>query len=459
MPTQNSIHVVILAAGQGTRMRSALPKVLHSIGGKPMLAHVIDTSRELNPQKISVVYGHGGELVKQKISDSDLNWVKQTEQLGTGHAVMQAADAWNDNDIVLVLYGDVPLLKAETLAEVVRKGSESFGLLTVHLDNPTGYGRIVRDEHAHVVSIVEEKDANDEQKCITEVNTGILAANGKQLKSWLENLNSDNAQKEYYLTDVISMSVKEGIVVETIHPDSEYEVAGVNSREQLAELEGVYQEQQAQNLMAQGVSFQDPSRFDMRGHIETGQDIFIDSNVILQGNIKLGNNVRIGANCVISNATIEDDVIILPMTVIEDAVIGKGSRVGPFARIRPGAELKTNTHIGNFVEIKNSEIGDGSKVNHLSYIGDTTMGNDVNIGAGTITANYDGANKHRTIIEDNVSVGSNNVLVAPIKVGKGATLGAGTVLTTDAAEGELTLARVKQKSIKGWKRPTKKSGK
>lgn len=459
MSNTRSIHVVILAAGQGTRMRSALPKVLHPIGGKPMLAHVIDASRELNPQKISVVYGHGGELVKQGISDSDLNWIQQAEQLGTGHAVQQASAAWNDDDIVLILYGDVPLLKAETLAEVVRKGSDSFGLLTVHLENPTGYGRIVRNEHAEVVSIVEEKDASNEQKCITEVNTGILATKGKQLKHWLANLENNNAQKEYYLTDVISMSVKEGIPVETIHPDSEHEVSGVNSREQLAELEGVYQEQQVQNLMAQGVSFQDPSRFDLRGTVETGQDIFIDSNVVLEGNIKLGNNIRIGANCVITNATIEDNVDVLPMSVIEDATIGMGSRVGPFARLRPGAELKSNTHIGNFVEIKNSQIGVGSKVNHLSYIGDTLMGDGVNIGAGTITANYDGANKHRTVIEDNASTGSNSVMVAPVKVGRGATLGAGTVLISDAPAEQLTLARAKQKSIKGWKRPTKKSGK
>ncbi|MGD8483416.1 MAG: bifunctional UDP-N-acetylglucosamine diphosphorylase/glucosamine-1-phosphate N-acetyltransferase GlmU [Thioalkalispiraceae bacterium] len=459
MSNSNSIHVVILAAGQGTRMRSAMPKVLHPIGGKPMLRHVIDTARELKPRAITVVYGHGGEQVKQTITEHDLNWVEQAEQLGTGHAVMQAMNNWKDNDVVLVLYGDVPLIEADTLAEVVRKGSDSFGLLTVHLENPSGYGRIVRDEHARVVAIVEEKDASQEQKFITEVNTGILATNGKQLKNWLDKLDNDNAQKEYYLTDIISMSVRQGITVETIHPDNEYEVAGVNSRIQLAELEGVYQELQVQHLMTHGVSFQDPGRFDLRGSMQTGQDIFIDSNVVFEGDNRLGSNIRIGANCVIRNATIEDDVEILPMSVIEDAVVGKGSRVGPFARLRPGAKLKTATHIGNFVEIKNSEIGDGSKVNHLSYIGDTTMGSGVNIGAGTITANYDGANKHRTVIEDNASTGSHSVMVAPVKVGKGATLGAGTVLTADAPEGQLTLARVKQKSIKGWKRPTKKPGK
>lgn len=455
MPDKHSIHVVILAAGQGTRMRSKQAKVLHSIGGKAMLAHVIETAQQLVPQGITIVYGHGGEQVKEAMVFDNLNWVEQAQQLGTGHAVLQAADSWNDDDTVLVLYGDVPLIKIDTLAEVVRKGSESFGLLTVHLDNPSGYGRIIRDQHAEVTEIVEEKDASDEQKCITEVNTGILAAKGQQLKAWLNKLGNNNAQKEYYLTDVIGMSVADGVVIETIHPEEEYEVAGVNSREQLAELEGIYQEQQAQSLMQQGVSFQDPSRFDLRGSVETGQDIFIDSNVVFEGHIKLGNNIRIGANCVISNSTIEDDVNILPMSVIEDAVVGKGSRVGPFARLRPGTSLKTNTHIGNFVEIKNSEIGEGSKVNHLSYIGDTSMGNNVNIGAGSITANYDGANKHRTVIEDNASIGSNNVLVAPVKVGKNATLGAGTVLTTDAPEGELTLARVKQKSVKGWKRPTK----
>lgn len=456
MSAKVSIHVVILAAGQGTRMCSALPKVLHNLGGKPMLAHVIDTANELKPYKITVVYGHGGEKVIETINNNELNWIEQKEQLGTGHAVMQAADSWRDNDVVLVLYGDVPLITTNTLAEVSRKGSEGFGLLTVHLDNPVGYGRIVRDQHANIIAIVEEKDASDEEKAITEINTGILATKGDLLKRWLSKLNNNNAQKEFYLTDIISMSVEDGITVEAIHPDDEYEVAGVNSREQLAELEGIYQERQVQQLMARGVSFQDPSRFDLRGTLETGQDVFIDSNVILEGNNKIGNNVRIGASCVISNATIEDNVEILPMCVIEDAIVGKNSRVGPFARLRPGADLKTGTHIGNFVEIKNSEIGNGSKVNHLSYIGDTTMGDGVNIGAGTITANYDGANKHRTTIEDNASTGSNSVLVAPVNVGKGATLGAGTILTSDAPDNELTITRIKQKSIKGWRRPSKK---
>lgn len=456
MSEKDSIHVVILAAGQGTRMRSSLPKVLHPIGGKPMLMHVIGTARDLNPHQITVVYGHGGLQVKDTIQDESLNWVEQKEQLGTGHAVMQAADLFKDNDVVLILYGDVPLIKTETLTEVARRGSDGFGLLTVHLDDPGGYGRIVRDEHANVIAIVEEKDASDAQKVISEINTGILATRAKNLKQWLSNLDNNNAQKEYYLTDIISMSVNDGIAIETIHPEDQLEVSGINSREQLAELEGVFQERQAQQLMAQGVSFQDPSRFDLRGSVETGQDIFIDSNVILEGKIKIGNNVRIGANCVITNTIIEDDVEILPMCVIEDAVIGENSRVGPFARLRPGANLKSATHIGNFVEIKNSEIGNGSKVNHLSYIGDTSMGKGVNIGAGTITANYDGANKHHTTIEDNASIGSNSVLVAPVRVGKGATLGAGTVLTADAPENELTITRVKQKSIKGWQRPTKK---
>ncbi|MEJ2143079.1 MAG: bifunctional UDP-N-acetylglucosamine diphosphorylase/glucosamine-1-phosphate N-acetyltransferase GlmU [Gammaproteobacteria bacterium] len=456
MSEKDSIHVVILAAGQGTRMRSSLPKVLHPIGGKPMLSHVIDTARDLNSHQISVIYGHGGQQVKDTIQDESLNWVEQKEQLGTGHAVMQAAKLFKDNDVVLILYGDVPLIKTETLTEVARSGSVGFGLLTVHLDDPGGYGRIVRDEHANVIAIVEEKDASDTQKVITEINTGILATRGKNLKQWLSNLDNNNVQKEYYLTDIISMSVNDGIAVETIHPEDQFEVAGVNSREQLAELEGILQERQVQHLMAQGVSFQDPSRFDLRGSVETGQDVFIDSNVILEGKIKIGNNVRIGANCVIRNTVIEDNVEILPMCMIEDAVIGENSRVGPFARLRPGAKLKSATHIGNFVEIKNSEIGNGSKVNHLSYIGDTSMGEGVNIGAGTITANYDGANKHRTTIEDNASTGSNSVLVAPVKVGKGATLGAGTVLTSDAPENELTITRVKQKSIKGWQRPSKK---
>ncbi|MFP4609568.1 MAG: bifunctional UDP-N-acetylglucosamine diphosphorylase/glucosamine-1-phosphate N-acetyltransferase GlmU [Thiohalophilus sp.] len=449
------LNIVILAAGQGTRMRSSLPKVLHPLAGKPMLQHTIDTARELLPARLSVVYGHGGEQVPQQIADPAINWVLQAEQLGTGHAVMQALPEMADDDIVLVLYGDVPLLSAGTLALLSEYADRDLCLLTVHLQDPTGYGRIVRNEHGQVTAIVEHKDADENQRRISEVNTGILAVNGGKLKTWLGNLKNNNAQGEYYLTDIIAMAVNDGVGVRVSHPAEPFEVLGVNSRQQLAQLERIYQQQQAERLMQQGVTLADPVRLDIRGRLSSGQDVTLDINVIIEGDVTLGNNVSVGANCVLKDCRLDDGVQVLPMSVIEDAHIGAESRIGPFARIRPGTELAAQTHIGNFVELKNSQVGTGSKINHLSYVGDTTIGERSNIGAGVITCNYDGANKHRTEIGDDAFIGSDSQLVAPVKIGDGATIGAGTTLTSDAPENALTLSRSKQKTVTGWKRPTK----
>lgn len=455
MSDNSHLNIVILAAGQGTRMKSALPKVLHSLAGFPLVQHVINTSKELSPEEINVVYGHGGEQVQQQINDSTINWVLQAEQLGTGHAVDQTSNHLKDDQLVLILYGDVPLIKVDTLNKLLEKAKDGFSLLTVHLDNPQGYGRIVRNKEGLVENITEEKDASDEVKKINEVNTGILAVKADLLKNWLNKLDNNNAQKEYYLTDVIEMAVKDNFTVHTTQPDNEYEVMGVNNRLQLAELERFYQQEYANQLMTDGITLADPARIDVRGGVTHGKDISIDINTVFEGNNSIGNNVSIGANCVIKNSIIEDNVEILPMSVLDNAIVGKGSKVGPFARLRPEAKLAENTYIGNFVEIKKSFIDVGSKVNHLTYIGDSIVGKNVNIGAGTITCNYDGANKHQTIIGDNVFVGSATQLVAPVKIGKNATLGAGSTITTDVAENELAITRVKQKSIIGWKRPVK----
>lgn len=455
MNNQSHINVVILAAGQGTRMKSSLPKVLHTLAGLPLVQHVINTSKELKPQTINVVYGHGGEQVKHTINDDDINWVLQKEQLGTGHAVDQVSNQLKDGQVVLILYGDVPLIHLDTIADLLNQASDGIALLTVHLDNPQGYGRIVRNKNGQVENITEEKDASNEVKKIHEVNTGILAVKANLLKDWLSQIDNSNAQKEYYLTDVIAMAVKDNFTVHTTHPDNEFEVMGVNNRIQLAELERHYQHEQATRLMTNGITLADPTRIDIRGKLVHGKDIFIDVNTVIEGDVSIGNNVSIGANCVIKNSKIADDVEILPMSILDNASVGKGSKVGPFARLRPGAVLSDNTHIGNFVEIKKSFIGIGSKVNHLTYVGDSLIGKNVNIGAGTITCNYDGANKHQTIIEDNVFVGSATQLVAPVKIGKNATIGAGSTITTDVNQGELAITRVKQKSISGWTRPVK----
>lgn len=437
-------------------MKSRLPKVLHPLAGQPLLGHVINTARRLNPARIIVVYGHGGEQVPAAIKGDDLIWVKQEQQLGTGHAVAQAMPEVDDDATVLVLYGDVPLTRQATLERLISYAADDFGLLTVDLDDPAGYGRIVRNHDGQVKHIVEHKDATDDERQIEEVNTGILAVNAGRLRGWLEKLNNDNAQGEYYLTDVTAMAVAEGVKIETCQPDSEMEVLGVNSRAQLAILERQYQRQQAEVLMAQGVTIIDPARLDIRGEVDIAQDVILDVNVILVGKVRIGEGVYVGPGCVIKDSVIADGVQLQALCVIEQASIGNDARIGPFARLRPGAELSAHTHVGNFVEIKNSVVGEASKINHLSYIGDSDVGERVNIGAGVITCNYDGAYKHRTTIGNDVFVGSDCQLVAPVEVGDGATLGAGTTLTRDAVAGELTLSRAKQKTVQGWKRPVKK---
>lgn len=457
MTEQAQVSVIILAAGQGTRMKSKMPKVLHPIGGKPLLAHVINTAKDLHAQQTVVVYGHGGELVKDTLSDEPVTWVEQKEQLGTGHAVDQATPKINDDHIILVLYGDVPLIKASTLSELISKtAGNALAILTVVLDEPQGYGRIVRDTSGAIQRIVEQKDASEGELTINEINTGILAVQGKLLKSWLSKLENNNAQGEYYLTDIIAMAVADGVTVNAAQPAGEDEVLGVNSRSQLAYLERSYQRDQAELLMAQGVTLIDPSRLEVRGAVKTGKDVTLDVNVVLEGHVEIADDVYIGPNCIIRDSVIGEGVQIQAMCVIDNAMVGEKCLIGPYSRLRPGAELKGGNHIGNFVEVKNSVIGQGSKVNHLTYIGDTDMGTGVNIGAGTITANYDGANKHRTAIGDNASTGSNSVLVAPVCLGEKATLGAGTVLTKDAPNGKLTVARTRQITIDGWRRPAKK---
>jgi len=449
------LGIVILAAGQGSRMKSKLPKVLHTLAGKPLLQHVIDTAKQLKPTSIAIVYGHGGDLVKNSINDDSLNWVEQKEQLGTGHAVKQAMPKLADMDKVLVLYGDVPLTSIATLKSVIDTPIDTLNLLTVSLSDPTGYGRIVRNENNNILAIVEQKDASEEQLKIIETNTGILIANYNHLNRWLDNLSDENAQKEYYLTDVISMAVNDSIKVTATQPGSEFEVQGVNDRLQLANLERIHQRNNADALMTQGVAFADPSRFDLRGSLRTGQDVFIDINVIIEGDVIIGNDVSIGANTVLRNIEIKDNIKIKENCVLEESIIGSGSTIGPFARIRPGTELEANAHIGNFVELKNAKIAEGTKVNHLSYIGDSEIGSNTNIGAGTITCNYDGANKHLTKIGSNAFIGSNTALVAPVSVADNASIGAGSIITKDAPAGQLTLSRAKQITLKNWQRPVK----
>ncbi len=450
------LSVVILAAGQGTRMRSRLPKVLHPIAGKPMLQHVIDTSKSLRAESLHVIYGHGGEAVQKAINEEGINWVLQAEQLGTGHAVKQAAPNLNDEDDVLILYGDVPLIHQDTLKELLEnKPNKGIGIVTVKLDDPTGYGRIIRNENNQVVGIVEQKDASPEQLDICEVNTGIMAANGKQLKDWLNRLENNNAQKEFYLTDIIGFAAADNALVITASPRDKIEVEGVNNRLQLATLERAYQHNCALDLMVGGVTMIDPYRFDLRGKVTASQDVLIDVNVILEGRVILEEGVQIGANCVLKDCTIGAGSIIKPNSMIDDAVIGQNCTIGPFARIRPGTELADDAHIGNFVEVKKSKIGSGSKANHLAYVGDAIVGEKVNIGAGTITCNYDGANKFQTIIEDEAFIGSDTQLVAPVKIGKRATVGAGSTITKDVADDALCITRVKQKEIENWQRPVK----
>ncbi len=450
-----SLSVIVLAAGQGTRMKSNLPKVLHCLAGKPLVQHVIDNAHGLSAEKIFLVYGHGGDQVQATIKDDKIEWVLQAQQLGTGHAVQQALPNLNDAHNVLILYGDVPLTRTETLTALLAKQPHNgIALLTVNLPDPTGYGRIVRD-NGKVVSIVEQKDANDAQKKISEVNTGILSCAAKDLRRWLSNLKNNNAQKEYYLTDIIAMCVSEGGVVETHQPQSADEVEGVNNRLQLADLERRYQRRLADQLMTQGVTLRDPARLDIRGHVAIASDVEIDVNVIIEGRCSIATGCKIGANSILKNVRLGNHVEILPNSILEDCVVGELSVIGPFARLRPGAELADNVHIGNFVEVKKAKIGSKSKANHLAYIGDAEIGKSCNIGAGTITCNYDGANKHLTVIEDDVFVGSDTQLVAPVRVKKGATIAAGTTVTREVAEDTLVLSRVPQKEVIGWKRPRK----
>ncbi len=451
------ITTIILAAGKGTRMCSAIPKVLHKIANRPLLRHVYDMSYQLNNNAIKIVYGHGANLVRKVLADIDVSWVEQKQQLGTGHAVQQVSDQISDSDIVLILYGDVPLLKLSTVKGLLANVSDkTLALLTVNLKNPIGYGRIVRDSSGKVIKIVEEKDATITEKKIVEGNTGIMAVQGNKLKKWLNQLSNDNAQGEYYLTDIIEMAVADQITIITTQPESVDEVLGVNNRIQLSHLERVYQQEQAIMLMERGVTLMDPARFDLRGTIvELGIDIVCDVNVIIEGENSIGNNVIIGANTHIKNSSIGDNVEILANCIIENSVVGQGSKIGPYARLRPETVLAENVHIGNFVELKKSTVASFSKINHLSYIGDATVGAQVNIGAGTITCNYDGVNKFRTIIEDGAFIGSDTQLIAPVTVGKNATIGAGSTITRDSPENQLTLSRAKQMTLAGWKRPVK----
>jgi bifunctional UDP-N-acetylglucosamine pyrophosphorylase/glucosamine-1-phosphate N-acetyltransferase len=451
------ITTIILAAGKGTRMCSDLPKVLHKIANRSLLRHVYDMSYQLNNNVIKIVYGHGANLVRKVLADIDVSWVEQKQQLGTGHAVQQVSDQISDSDIVLILYGDVPLLKLATVKGLLANVSDkTLALLTVNLKNPIGYGRIVRDSSGKVIKIVEEKDATITEKKIVEGNTGIMAVQGNKLKKWLNQLSNHNAQGEYYLTDIIEMAVADQITIITTQPESVDEVLGVNNRIQLSHLERVYQQEQAIMLMERGVTLMDPARFDLRGTIvKLGIDIVCDVNVIIEGENSIGNNVIIGANTHIKNSIIGDNVEILANCIIENSVVGQGSKIGPYARLRPETVLAENVHIGNFVELKKSTVASFSKINHLSYIGDATVGAQVNIGAGTITCNYDGVNKFRTIIEDGAFIGSDTQLIAPVTVGKNATIGAGSTITRDSPENQLTLSRAKQMTLAGWKRPVK----
>lgn len=455
-----SLSVVILAAGKGTRMRSSLPKVLHTIADKPMVSHVIDSARQLGAVNIYIVYGFGGEVLKTTLTKGntgdDLTFIKQKEQLGTGHAVDQASSFLKEDEDVLVLYGDVPLTKVSTLESLLQaKPENGMSLLTVHLANPTGYGRIVRND-GHVVGIIEQKDAKPEQLLINEANTGILYAKGGDLKRWLSGLSNDNAQGEYYLTDIIAAAHGEGKVIATAHPETEIEVEGANNRVQLAALERAYQAGLAEELMIAGASLRDPARIDIRGSLTIGSEVSIDINCIFEGSVILANNVKIGANCILKNCSISDNVEIKPNSIIEDATIGENCSAGPFARIRPGSVMNKNSHVGNFVEMKKTTLGEGSKAGHLTYLGDALIGKNVNVGAGTITCNYDGVNKSQTIIKDNAFIGSNSSLVAPVSIGDSATIGAGSVIAKNVEKEYLAVARGKQRNIPNWPRPVKK---
>lgn len=451
------LSIIILAAGQGTRMKSDLPKVLHEIGGRPLLEHVVLSATRLAPDQIHIVFGHGGELVRKKLAHLNVNWVPQTQQLGTGHAVSQAIEQVPDDHVTMILYGDVPLISEATLQSLAQGVvGDALALVTCELAQPFGYGRIIRDPAGRVLKIVEEKDANDTQRTIREINAGFIAAPTHLLRNWLAAVDNNNANREYYLTDVIAKAAAQGVEINTVAAVTEAEILGVNTKAQLAELEREYQWRYAQQLMKQGVTLRDPRRIDVRGEVIAGKDVVIDVNVVFEGRVELGDRVTIAPNNVLRDASIGSDVSIKPNCVIEDARIGNGCEIGPFARIRPATVLDERVHIGNFVEIKKSDVGARSKINHLSYVGDATIGSGVNVGAGTITCNYDGANKYRTIIGDNAFIGSDTQLIAPVEVGAGATIGAGSTITQHAPADQLTLSRIKQTTVKSWKRPIKK---
>lgn len=447
------LKVVILAAGQGKRMHSDLPKVLQPLGGRPLLAHVLDTATALDAARIQCVYGHGGDAVPGAFPDAPVEWILQAEQLGTGHAVAQAMPGIPDEHTVLVLFGDVPLLTVTTLQRLLEAAGNGVGVLTVESADPSGYGRILRNDAGDVAGIVEERDASDSQRRIREINTGIMVLPAAKLRGWLQAIDNDNSQGEYYLTDAIARAVADGVPVHAVSAGSEQEVAGVNDRGQLAALERAYQRRRAEALMAAGVTLLDPGRFDVRGQLECGRDVSIDVNCVFEGNVKLGDGVSVGPHCVVRDTVVGPGSVIAAHSMIEDAAIGRECRIGPFARIRPGTELADTARVGNFVEVKNARFAPGAKANHLAYVGDAEVGAGVNIGAGTITCNYDGANKHTTVIGDGAFIGSNTSLVAPVRIGAGATIGAGSVISKDAPAGELTLERSSQQTIKGWSRP------
>ena len=455
-PSGSPLSVVILAAGQGKRMHSDLPKVLQPLAGRPLLQHVVDTARLLSPAAICVVYGHGGDLVRDAMQHETLSWALQAQQQGTGHAVAQAMPTIPDDHVVLVLYGDVPLVQPDTLIRLVRlAGDGQLALLTVMLDDPTGYGRILRDAAGRVRAIVEQRDATPEQLAQHEGNTGVIALPARVLRRYLSQLRSDNAQGEYYLTDVVGLAVEDGLAVTPLVAATESEVLGVNDKLQLAQLEAVLRRERAEAAMRAGATLADPTRFDQRGQLVLGRDVFIDVNVVFEGRVVLGDRVRIGPHCVLRDVSIEADTQVFGHCYLEKSEIGPRCNVGPFARLRPGAKLAAEVHIGNYVEVKNSELGFGSKANHLTYLGDTTVGVQVNVGAGTITCNFDGVNKHRTVIEDGAFIGSGAMLVAPVTIGAQATVGAGSTITQDAPGGKLTLCRARQITVEGWQRPVK----
>tara|TARA_B100000809_G_C15137224_1_gene531200 strand:- start:1486 stop:2847 length:1362 start_codon:yes stop_codon:yes gene_type:complete len=451
------LDIVVLAAGKGTRMKSDQPKVLHTIAGKPMLSHVLDTARKVGADNLNVVIGHGSELVEQTVAASDVKFVMQTEQLGTGHAVQQVEHLLRDDAVVIILCGDVPLIKQSTLTDLVAQVSaNSMGLLTLDIDNATGYGRIVRDHNGEVIAIVEHKDATCEQLEICEINTGVMAFKGSHLKAWLHLISNKNSSGEYYLTDMIAIAHEKGIAIATAKAESEMEVLGVNNRMQQAMLERHFQQSIAEDLMVNGVTMMDPMRFDCRGSIAVGRDVHIDVNCVFEGEVKLGNGVVVGPNCVIKNAVIGDNTVIKANSMIDDATVANDCEVGPYARLRPGTELQSGVKIGNFVETKKAVIGVNSKVNHLSYVGDTVVGSGCNLGAGVITCNYDGANKFKTEIGNNVFVGTNTALVAPVTLADGSTTGAGSVISNSVGKNQLAVSRAKQRNIDGWVRPSKK---